>query len=354
MCVILAVNHDAEDVTAGEFEQAAWMHDDGFGIAWYEGSKVHYVKRMDAIELVNFRPTKPYVMHFRLATEGEKITKLCHPFAISRGSPLRRKGWAKRVLFHNGHVTDWERLLCLTKRHIPNGPYSDSRAVAIAIHSLGNNLLTLPFLNGNKWLVMDTSKDEPWQAYGTWEKGDDNILRSNTYHLNYDQYDAYEYIDWGSKGTTSKRTCMYATCDKELAAGHDFYCEYHWPLITCAREACQTRVGRTSMLLCEEHLKEAAPNKVKGKMFCQLCQGELVLQESKQCGYCVSCVKNACASCGQPLHRDEKNAYCTSCLHQKAELYCPHCGVAMTTIERAQGSCHKCKSWIGGECIDKD
>jgi len=257
-------------------------------------------------------------------------------------------------------MTDWERLLCLTKRHIPNGPYSDSRAVAIAVHSLGINLLTLPFLNGNKWLVMDAAKDEDWQAYGSWEKGDDGILRSNTWHTNYDTREVYDYLGWADERVTrdtginkTREACTYATCDKPRQ-GHAFYCEYHWPMITCAREKCQNRVARTSMLLCDMHLEKAKPTTPKGKTFCKLCGGELLVAESRECGVCCICRTNACVSCGQPQHKGEKGAYCLACCETKNELYCPYCGVAMTTIERANGYCHECLRMKGGECIDKD
>ena len=85
MCVILAVNKDAKDVSMHEWDAAQYNNNDGYGIAWIKDGLVHFKKaigsKIDALR--EFRPPKPYVMHFRLATVGTEITEMCHPFIVS-------------------------------------------------------------------------------------------------------------------------------------------------------------------------------------------------------------------------------------------------------------------------------
>jgi hypothetical protein len=295
MCVIIAVEENAEDVSLVEWQQAASVHDDGYGIAWFEDNKVRYIKRTaQADDLADFRPPKPYVMHFRLATQGDAITKLCHPFVIGHGSPLRKKGSAKKVLFHNGHVADWEDFLIqATRGRLPNGPYSDSRAIAMAVHSLGPAILQLPRFHAERFLIMNAT-DHTLDMFGGWEYGtEDEIWRSNTWHR--------DYMHW---------------CDAHPYLGAD----------TCMEMDCKLPTDEDSFLYCTKHKRDSMARRID--KHCTFCHCILGSPESISTGLCTSCREASCVQCGfhlTELELREREAYCNKC---KSNLYinCKDCG----------------------------
>ena len=96
MCVILErkpgqVIHP--DVIAACYE----TNPAGFGVAWYDGSKVRItkgVKSLDAIQAI-VKGLQNYLslIHFRWATIGDKVKENCHPFAV---------GVNQAAMVHNG------------------------------------------------------------------------------------------------------------------------------------------------------------------------------------------------------------------------------------------------------------
>lgn len=105
--------------------------------------------------------TYPFAIHFRTASIGGKNLELTHPFPISDSGQgelaLSSDGFQnkdyngklkpiRRVLMHNGHIGSWKNwLLPLMFAEsgylVPDGPWSDSRALAVAVALRGEGIL---------------------------------------------------------------------------------------------------------------------------------------------------------------------------------------------------------------------
>jgi hypothetical protein len=125
---------------------------DGGGIAWVNGEgSVSWVKNIDAktmIEMIDAGKVKaPALIHFRITTSGGTRPELCHPFPISQKASTELTGRATSVLVHNGHWSGWSaRALNVVLRHdkkVPEGYWSDSRALAYMAYHLGEQALRL-------------------------------------------------------------------------------------------------------------------------------------------------------------------------------------------------------------------
>lgn len=139
MCLIYAVTKKVPPLA--HLQHAEKQNDDGGGMAWVEGGKVHFQKGMEAkdihIKMKNLQA--PAIIHFRIATDGPVCAELTHPFPISKDCPPVVSGTADMVLAHNGRWTAWRTVLLGHVRDakipLPDGPWSDSRAMAfIAAH----------------------------------------------------------------------------------------------------------------------------------------------------------------------------------------------------------------------------
>lgn len=124
---------------------------DGGGVAWIASGKVHYRKGLKAEEIFALLSDPsvvlPVVIHFRKASVGDKSPLLCHPFVINRFATSKATGTADRVIFHNGHWSDW-RNWCLnyalhSRGRVPFGAWSDTRGIAWAVHNKGEGMLNL-------------------------------------------------------------------------------------------------------------------------------------------------------------------------------------------------------------------
>lgn len=172
MCLIIIATeqHPTKDTLIA----ANRANGDGIGIAYRETKtnkksklKEVYVavKRNITLEqLQQLVPTLqfPYVIHFRMATVGGVNPKLCHPFKIDETSDIEQLEYMtqKRVLFQNGHYTDWKEKLVNTciawKAQIPKGAMSDTRAMAILTNYLGEALLHIE--DSSRWVVYSNKK----------------------------------------------------------------------------------------------------------------------------------------------------------------------------------------------------
>jgi hypothetical protein len=139
MCLLITIEKQwpsSEILKAG-----AHRNSDGAGIAWVEGDKVCYKKDVDMAEIESYRGRTPFMIHFRWATVG-KDKRLIHPFPVSKKTGLKMAGTANAVLGHNGHWSDWGKAIINNAGWglpLPNGPWSDTRAIAwlVSIHGLG-------------------------------------------------------------------------------------------------------------------------------------------------------------------------------------------------------------------------
>lgn len=146
MCVILAA--EKKKVKYEWLKMADQANPDGIGAAWLADGRVNYMKGMELKDIQKLHPhlEPPYVIHFRISTVGGKRKDLTHPFPIMQGVPLLERGTAQSVLFHNGHWNDWKEILMRSLSRgekIPNGAWSDSRAMAFLVQSHGLGFLEL-------------------------------------------------------------------------------------------------------------------------------------------------------------------------------------------------------------------
>lgn len=119
----------------------------GGGIAWIEGSKVRWKKNIKVDEIIQYeKKGPPWLIHFRISTIGGPVPELCHPFPISMSATTDLEGEANSVLAHNGHWSEWQKIVLNTIGHdtpLPPGPWSDTRAMAWLSANYGKGILDL-------------------------------------------------------------------------------------------------------------------------------------------------------------------------------------------------------------------
>lgn len=147
MCVLYACQTKVPDER--ELESGHWSNDDGAGVAWIEKDHVRWEKGIDddkgVIKLLkNTKIKPPLIIHFRTASCGGPLKELTHPFPLVEGVPTDLSGTAPSVLFHNGHWQPWEDkymdFVLSNGEEIPDGPFSDTRAIAHMMLKCGFNL----------------------------------------------------------------------------------------------------------------------------------------------------------------------------------------------------------------------
>jgi len=143
MCVIIIGTKSRPALR--DLKAAEQQNPDGAGIAWTGKSGVSMRKGLTALavhQLLDEIPENtPYVIHFRFATVGEPNAGLCHPFAIGKKTSLAtQRDGLNRVLFHNGTWRNWRAVLDQMPNK-PSGEWSDSRAIAFILGSIGEPIL---------------------------------------------------------------------------------------------------------------------------------------------------------------------------------------------------------------------
>jgi predicted glutamine amidotransferase len=188
MCVILKCTESRPEQEL--IDRCEASNGDGMGAAWFEEvdgeRKVHYLKGIEDPEHVGDLAQElplPYTLHFRTTTEGGTRPELTHPFPITAEAETDLEGYADRVLFHNGTISDWDEVMkFFIASHGPDSipdvtSMSDSRAAAYLVHHLdeenGQGERYLPILSStNRFLIMDAKDDEyPIRNWGTWYLG---------------------------------------------------------------------------------------------------------------------------------------------------------------------------------------
>src|SRR5260221_10234793 len=142
MCVIYVCNSNVPD--EWELAGGALSNSDGAGVAWREKGVIKWEKGIDEVKDVMEITKKvklPIVIHFRTASAGPAIPELTHPFPLVKGIPLDLTGSAPAVLFHNGHMTNWEEkylnFILGAGEEVSLGEFSDTRAMAHMITPCG-------------------------------------------------------------------------------------------------------------------------------------------------------------------------------------------------------------------------
>ena len=180
MCLIAICDYgrmDSEDIMSANLANS-----DGIGIAWVKNRKVLWRKGLSLEELNKIYDDipLPHILHFRLATEGGTSKELCHPFPVTNGVNTHTKGIADKVLFHNGHWLDWQKVsmnACIESgKRFPVGPMSDTRAIAWLVKLYGEGFLSL--VENQKFAVLNHKGKV--SKYGEWATVS-GVHLSNTY-----------------------------------------------------------------------------------------------------------------------------------------------------------------------------
>lgn len=178
MCVIAI--YRAKREKEENLQQMAIDNPDGIGVVFYKDNMPHYKKGMDIKEVLemNEKLPFPYAFHFRLVTVGENKL-LTHPYEVTPKSDLKMEGSAETLLMHNGHWGDWDDALLNhslnTGKDIPNGDWSDSRAMAYLGGVIGTNMLKM--LTTQKIALF--KKNKSIVVYGAGWENEKEILYSN-------------------------------------------------------------------------------------------------------------------------------------------------------------------------------
>lgn len=100
MCVLLA-KQPGQEIKADVLEACLNTNQDGFGAAWFDGTKVrktrglHGLKKILEVEKM-IRDHKA-IIHFRWTTHGRTCNENCHPFVVGKGTG---------AFAHNGIFSD--------------------------------------------------------------------------------------------------------------------------------------------------------------------------------------------------------------------------------------------------------
>ena len=192
-------------------------------VKWLKG-----LDRKDMLKLNKELPL-PYILHFRQPSNDTSDSLLaCHPFQIDEeattGFEGTTTGW---VLFHNGHWNGWrnkmETLTLASGGRIkgPDGPWSDTRAMALCAHHMGFMFLEMA---NERVLCMGPGERDlsifggPWlqvKAPGAEDGAGGTFAVSNR------TWEKYVCTGHGTSGASSPAgTTAQETTSKLLAAAH--------------------------------------------------------------------------------------------------------------------------------------
>ena len=223
MCVILVA--DTERIPEDTLNKAARLNGEGNGVAWREDGCVHWAKGISLPEVHKFakRLPLPYIVHFRIATIGEKIPAMCHPFPVDAQASVATTGKTQgSVLFHNGTWHCWrdkviEAAIKLSVK-LPAGKWSDSRGLAW----LTSYYNFLEVVDQKTAVLSPTELDlygVGWEAIGESQ----GILASNRL-FEFRTHNTGYY-----SGYTGPVPCKNLTCTRRSGLDKDGWCAEHAP-----------------------------------------------------------------------------------------------------------------------------
>jgi hypothetical protein len=193
MCIIAYCK--TRKMTTDEAVNCWNANDDGAGIAWIENGEVKMRKGFMCLEdFMRFYATVdvlPHVVHFRIGTSGGNVPELTHPFLIDKDSPLDLEYHGDGgVLFHNGVLSSWKEMArdyyLRTLSRTPDGPFSDTRALAVVLNTIGVNALR--FVDG-RYVVVTPKGFEYW---GDFNEEDGILFSGHSFRYSSTKKGAYE------------------------------------------------------------------------------------------------------------------------------------------------------------------
>lgn len=129
----------------------------GGGMAWVEMGKVHFKKNINAQQAFAIAQTKslPHVFHFRIASVGNVMPALCHPFPIRSKNNVELEGNTAAALFHNGTVQDWRLYAKLARVNYPSFS-SDSLVMSRIVSVCGKSILES--IGSGKFCILNSDR----------------------------------------------------------------------------------------------------------------------------------------------------------------------------------------------------
>lgn len=188
MCVAIALPEGAIPPNYHELCEMEEVNPDGAGVAWVEDNQVQWLKGLTAIEvdaLLSTLRDGPRLIHFRLATAGGDKPELTHPFPIEKAPRTALSGRARKVLIHNGHISDWQFYAKL-QGDLPGGAWSDTRLVARLAHTRSVSILKA--FTGQRFATLDQAGKI--QVTGHWTELN-GAHYSNMYWVGGNSYSRY-------------------------------------------------------------------------------------------------------------------------------------------------------------------
>jgi hypothetical protein len=190
MCLAISCSGGARP-DQDTLEDAARTNRDGCGIAWVESvdgePMVKWEKGLEVDDLIRLSEEvpHPYIVHLRAQSTGDSTDNLTHPFPISPQARDDLSGESKRVLFHNGTVSDWEdryKSFIASRQVSDIPPYgldcmSDTRAMAYMVYHMtdyaqgeaaklkAENILQV-FGGVSRWAILDAEDAMEGDSHG--------------------------------------------------------------------------------------------------------------------------------------------------------------------------------------------
>lgn len=187
MCVVVCVPDDKRRPSEAQIEAFWDANGDGAGIAWREKEGLNkWLKGLDlaTIKQLIARTKTPFIAHFRIASIGGVHSSLTHPFPITEDVDLSLEGEGDfPLLFHNGTWHEWRKDTweCAGSMgyRIPDGKWSDTRALALIAHHYGFGALEMI---DQKVAVLRPRGSRVISLYGgPWHPHTDSFTTSNNF-----------------------------------------------------------------------------------------------------------------------------------------------------------------------------
>jgi len=215
MCII--AYSESRKLTKKEFDNCWRSNSDGFGIAWRDNGKIHYLKgyekKEDAWKVYQKIDILPHVAHFRITSTGKTLPELTHPFIVEKDSNLKLKySGIDSVLFHNGTISDWERFGMshfMDIGYIPEGEISDTRVAAMIVSKLGER--ALKFMSG-KFVHF---KLEESLLIGSFEEEKGVFFSNSGYKDSWGKISSYSFGKWDEDYFGNYWDCTGSKKEKE-------------------------------------------------------------------------------------------------------------------------------------------
>ncbi len=192
MCIILIAEKEKPSLEI--LEKCEQTNSHGIGIAWLNDNNLAEYRKNITLEKT-YELTQslelPFCVHMRLASCGGHSELLCHPFEVSKDSPLKLEGECEKLLMHNGHVHGWEKFLAAKGIYLEKDskePMSDTRAIAMII---AENERFLSLLDGN--FVLFDGPNHKIKMYGNFTE--ENGIHFSNMHWKFIRHHIFE--DWG-------------------------------------------------------------------------------------------------------------------------------------------------------------